>query len=223
MGSVKHYKHFIFDFDGVISDSYELAVEQFNEIRNDIFPQLPKVETKKDMAIVYSGALKTCLNQWIGQEGTKTFFNHHSKRMQELAETIKPFHGVIEVLNSLGKKKVSIVTSSYSEAVKNILSKDTSFDEDLIYKIAGRELQQSKTEKIIDILSELRLTKEDAVYVGDLESDILYCREVPIDIISVGYGYHPSDYLQTFNPTYFTDSVDGLGALLNHMNSLNLK
>jgi phosphoglycolate phosphatase len=221
MKTTKSYKHFIFDFDGVISDSYNLAAQKFNEIRDEMFPQLPRVNSKDDMAVVYAGSLKTCLNQWIGQDGTKEFFNHHSKRMQEASKDIVPFHGVIEVLNSLGRQKASIVTSSYSEAVRGILSKDLSFNEAVIYKIAGRELHQSKTEKILNALAELDLSKDDAVYIGDLESDILYCRDVPIDIISVGYGYHPAEYLQKFTPTYFAHSVSELGDLLNQMNYKN--
>lgn len=218
---MKKYKHFIFDFDGVISDSYDLASQKFNEIRAEIFPQLPKVDSKADMAIVYSGSLKTCLNKWIGQEGTREFFHEHSKRMNEDSKQIKPFPGILNLLNSLGSHKISIVTSSYSDAVINILTHESTFNESVIYKIAGRELHQSKTEKILNILNELGLTKEDAVYVGDLESDILYCRDVPIDIISVGYGYHPSEYLQTFSPNYFAHSVSELGNLLNQMNSSN--
>lgn len=221
MEPLKSYKHFIFDFDGVISDSCDLAIEKFNEIREEFYLQLPKIETKNDMTVVYAGPLKSCLNTWIGQEGTKSFFNHHSIRMQEVSETIYPFPGIIQILNSLGEKKVSIVTSSYNIAVKNILSKDKSFNENVIYKIAGRELQQTKTEKIINILSEIGLTKEEVIYVGDLESDILYCRDVPIDIISVGYGYHSPEYLQNLKPTYFAGSISELGNLLNKMNSLN--
>lgn len=221
MEPVKSYKHFIFDFDGVISDSCDLAIEKFNEIRDEFFPQLPRVESKNDMTVVYAGPLKSCLNNWIGQEGTKSFFNLHSQKMQEVSDTIHPFSGIVQVLNSLGKKNVSIVTSSYSLAVKNILSKDRSFNENIIYKIAGRELHQTKTEKIINTLTEIGLTKENAIYVGDLESDILYCQDVPIDIISVGYGYHPLEYLKNFKPTYFASSVSELGNLLNKMNFLN--
>lgn len=221
MTLVRNYKHFIFDFDGVISDSYDLAVKKFNEVRDEMFPELPRVNSKEDMAIVYAGSLKTCLNKWIGQEGTKKFFDHHSKRMQEVANSIKPYPGVIDVLNSLGTKKISIVTSSYCEAVRNILSQECSFDESVIYKIAGRELHQSKTQKILSTLDELGLAKNDAVYIGDLESDILYCRAVPIDIISVGYGYHPTEYLKQFAPTYHVHSVFELGNLLNQMNLKN--
>lgn len=220
MTNLKTYKHFIFDFDGVISDSYDLAVQKFNEIRNEKFPQLPQIQSKSDMAIVYAGSLKTCLNKWIGQEGTKEFFSIHSLRMQEASNSLKPYPGIIQVLNSLGVDNVSIVTSSYSEAVKNILSSDKLFDERVVYKIAGRELQQTKTLKILNILNELNLEKDDAVYVGDLESDILYCRDVPIDVISVGYGYHPGEYLQKFSPTYFANSINELRDILLKM-SLN--
>lgn len=221
MKAIKCYEHFIFDFDGVISDSLELAIRHFNEIRNELFPQLPAVQDKYDMAIVYAGPLKTCLNKWIGQEGTKEFFHQHSMRMNAARQLPKPFDGIINVLNGLGEGKVSIVTSSYGEAVKRILSTDGSFNEKILYKIAGRELHQSKTEKITAILRELEIANEDAVYVGDLESDILYCRDVPIDIISVGYGYHPIEHLKNYNPTYIIESVNDLHELLSELKSSN--
>jgi hypothetical protein len=55
-----------------------------------------------------------------------------------------------------------------------------------LHTVAGRERRQTKTEKIRELLNELELPNAGAVYVGDLESDILYCREVPLDVIAVG-------------------------------------
>jgi len=214
---MKKYKHFIFDFDGVISDSCEVAMEKFNEIRTVHFPQLPVVKSKNDFAIVYAGALKNCLDRWIGSEGTRSFFNLHSKEMLSAVENISPFEGIISIVNSLGEQNVSIVTSSYSSAVESIMSKDSLYDKNTIYKILGRELSKSKTLKIKDILLELSLHSEDIVYIGDLESDILYCREIPVDIISVGYGYHPVNYLEKFQPTYLAESVNDLGLILSEM------
>jgi phosphoglycolate phosphatase-like HAD superfamily hydrolase len=215
MNSGKTYKHFIFDFDGVVCDSLSLAIEKFNEIRQFHFPQLPIIKSKEDMILVFGGPLKKSLNRWIEQEGTSTFFNLHSAKMNENRQVLIPFIGIIEVLNSLGTGNVSIVTSSYSEAVEFILKKDSNYKKEIFYKIAGRELHQSKTEKISNILSELQISKEDAIYIGDLESDILYCRDVPIDIISVGYGYHPMQYLLQFKPTYIAPSITDLKSLIN--------
>jgi phosphoglycolate phosphatase-like HAD superfamily hydrolase len=215
----RSYKHFFFDFDGVICDSLATAVEAFNAIRDTEYPQLPRISNpSEDMTIVYAGSLRTCLLPWLSEEDARRFFDLHSSRMAQLAPDLNIFSGVGAVLSLLNPKKCSIVTSAYSQAVQAILGKDAGFDADCLFKIAGRELRQTKTDKIRAILNELKLGAEDAVYVGDLESDILYCRDVPMDIISVSYGYHPRHYLARQRPDYLVGSVEELGALINQLN-----
>ena len=137
--------------------------------------------------------------------------------MAARAGSLSLFEGIAATLRLLGPKGASIVTSAYSQAVMAILTKDPHFDPECIYQIAGRELRQSKTEKIKKILSGLNLTANDAIYVGDLESDILYCSQVPIDIIAVGYGYHPREYLSRKNPTFCVGSVKELNELISEL------
>ena len=213
----KKYQHVIFDFDGVICDSLAQAMKFFNEIREQRFPSLPHVKSKGDMAIVYSGPLKTSLTKWLTQEETREFFDLHSAAMARVAPSLNTFPGIVSVLAGLGPGRASIVTSAYSDAVRRILAGDSDFDASCLFKIAGRELRQPKTKKIHDILSELRLVPEGAVYVGDLESDILYCRDVPMDIIAVGYGYHPASYIATKGPTYLAETVEELGETLQQL------
>lgn len=213
----KQYQHFIFDFDGVMCDSFRSAVMAFNEIRVSEFPCLPEVSSQDDMTVVYSGSLKTCLNKWLSNEETETFFNLHSSAMARLTGGLKTFPSIAKTLTSLGHAKVSIVTSAYSGAVRRILDTDPDFDYGCLHEIVGRELRQSKTIKINRILEMLDLKPTQAVYIGDLESDILYCRDVPMDIISVGYGYHPGHYLLEKGPTYYVDTVQNLRTLLKKM------
>lgn len=215
------YRHFIFDFDGVVCDSLSAAIEAFNRIREEHFPTLPQVGCQQDMTIVYAGSLRTCLASWLSETEGRRFFDLHSAAMAERARELKTFPGIGRVLSLLGPRAVSIVTSAYSQAVREILNKDPDFNEQCLYQIAGRELRQSKTEKITNILSGLGLTPEQAVYVGDLESDILYCRNVPIDIIAVSYGYHPYEYLTLKNPTYCVGSVGELQSLLAQIAKVN--
>ncbi len=216
----KRYRAVIFDFDGVLCDSLAMAMQAFNEIRDDEFPQIPRVSSREDMAIVYAGSLRTCLDQWISPEGTSKFFDRHSAAMQAQAQQLSVFPGIGALLNSLPIGSASIVTSAYSDAVRAILGKDQAFEGKSLHTIAGRELRQSKTTKINSILADQGIACDDAVYVGDLESDILYCREVPIDIIAVGYGYHPREHLLNCNPTYFAGSVDELRRLLHRLLSI---
>ena len=214
---MKSVRHVLFDFDGVICDSLDTAIEAFNSIRAEHYPQLPEVEGKEGMTEVYAGSLRTCLHKWLSPEDARRFFDLHSAHMSSVAHTLSTFPGIGHVLSSLGSQAFSIVTSAYSEAVRAVLSSDPDYNDGALYEIAGRELRQPKTEKIQAILAGLGVSSEDAVYVGDLESDILYCRDVPIDIIAVGYGYHPSSYLADKSPTHLVDSVEGLGTLLMQM------
>lgn len=213
----KSYRHFIFDFDGVICDSLQFAIEEFNRIRQEHFPALPAVQGQPDMTIVYGGSLRTCLHGWLSEDDGKRFFDMHSAAMAARASSLSLFEGIAKTLTSLGSNGASIVTSAYSQAVMAILTKDPHFDRRCIYQIAGRELRQSKTEKIKKILSGLDLSANDAIYVGDLESDILYSSQVPIDIVAVGYGYHPLEYLSGKNPTFCVGSVKELNELLSEL------
>lgn len=39
-------------------------------------------------------------------------------------------------------------------------------------------------------------------------SDVLYCRDVPIPVGAVGYGYHPTSYLKQFSPEPLLDTEE---------------
>jgi phosphoglycolate phosphatase-like HAD superfamily hydrolase len=213
---MKFYKHVISDFDGVLADSLEPAMREFNRIRRDEFPQLPEVSGRDDMTIVYGGSLRTALRPWLTEAESRRFFDLHSAAMAKLHATVAVFDGVGELLSALGPGQISIVTSAYSDAVRSVLSRAPGFDPACISQIAGRELRQSKTKKITDILHDLGIEAAEAVCIGDLESDVIYCRNVPIDIIGVGYGYHPAEHLANLRhgPTYLVNTVKELGHLL---------
>jgi phosphoglycolate phosphatase-like HAD superfamily hydrolase len=86
----------------------------------------------------------------------------------------------------------------------------------------GRETRLSKTEKIRTLLGNIGISSSQAIYVGDLESDILYCADVPIDVIGVGYGYHPATYLAERGATYTVETVQDLSRLLRELTGKGL-
>lgn len=78
----------------------------------------------------------------------------------------------------------------------------------LIQEFYGREFRETKTVKIKKALERYRIDLSDALYIGDMVSDILYCKDVPVDIAAVGYGYHSADYLRRFSPTYTLETEE---------------
>lgn len=215
---MKAYQLLFLDFDGVISDSLAICMEEINRLREK-FPTIPEVRTREDMAKVYSVELQHSLYPFgLNDEQTREFFDHHSRAMNRRAAEVKPFHEVVRALTLCNLPKI-IITSSYSEAVYTILRKCEVFHDDFVQGIYGREQHKTKTEKIRHVLSLFRVDVTEALFIGDLASDILYCRDVPIDVACVGYGYHPASYLQKFSPTCILETVEDFVVFLQNFSS----
>jgi phosphoglycolate phosphatase len=208
------YRHVFFDFDGVLCNSLSAAIKAFNELRTE-FPSLPSPSDQNDMVTVYGGSLKTCLSRWLTDSEHQAFFDRHSEKMSGFSDELELFPGVSELVDALEVQSASLVTSAYSDHVCRVFRRALpAVDPGRFYAIAGREEKQTKAAKIGALTKMLGLKPDQCLYVGDLESDILYCRDVPIDIMAVTYGYHPRWYLATLHPTYIVDSVAELRATL---------
>jgi phosphoglycolate phosphatase-like HAD superfamily hydrolase len=212
------YEHVLFDFDGVLCDSLDAAMAEFNALATGEFPALPVVGGPDDMVTVYGGSLRTCLSSWLDAADHRRFFDAHSAAMAARAAGggLRLFPGIDALLTALPPGSASIVTSAYSDAVRAMLAPDGVLPS-AIGVIAGRERRQIKTDKIRDVLAEGGLRVDQALYAGDLESDVLYCRDVPIDMVAVSYGYHPAWHLETCRPAYLVDDVAALTALLGRV------
>ncbi len=213
---MKTYSLLFLDFDGVISDSMNICMEEINRLREK-FPTIPEVITREDMTSVYSVELRHSLYPFgLNDEETREFFDRHSKAMNCRATEVEPFHEVVRALALCSLLKV-IITSSYSEAVYTILRKCDGFHDDFVQGIYGREQHKTKTEKICHALGLFQTNTTEALYIGDLASDVLYCKEVPIDIACVGYGYHPASYLKKFSPSCILETVEDFVVFLQSL------
>lgn len=209
-------EYYIFDADGVLIDSFLKACQVFNSIAEKCFPCLPKIESQDDMAFVYPGSLKTSFRRFgMDDKDIALFFDLHSKQMSEEQADIMPFDLIIQAISESVAGRCAIVTSSYSETVRAVLSKSPFYSSNMFIDILGREYRQTKTEKISNFLHNVGGKSSEAIYIGDMVSDILYCKSVPIRIAAVGYGYQPSNYLAVFDPDHTLPTQQTLISFLN--------
>jgi len=193
----------IFDADGVLLDSLAHACKVFNNIADAEFPELPKVETKEDMAHVYPGPLSSSLRRFgLDKARIKQFFELHTSAMREIADEVAPFDAVLDGIRKFAHGRSAIVSSAFNETILATLGKSTSYEPGMFTHIRGREPGKDKAEKIKEVLHDLGVGPNDAIYVGDTVSDILYCKSIPIRVAAVGYGYHPTNYLAAFDPDF---------------------
>ncbi len=207
------YKHILFDVDGVLLDSFEAAIANINLLRQRSFGDLPQVATKNDLSILFSGPLRTSLRRFgLDDFRAKDFFDAHSSLMNDVNHS-KPFLTIVEYIkNNLGGK-CSIVSSAYYSVIERGIGHH--LDTKLFSHILGRDDGRKKSEKISFIVDDLGYSLAEVLYVGDMVSDILYCKSIGVDVVCVGYGYHPAEYLSVFSPLHVLPSQADLVNFLN--------
>lgn len=204
----------MFDFDGVLCDSRALAIEYVEELRLvRKFAGLPSPRTVGHFGELYRGELRHALQRFsIPDEDAREFFAAHALSMGNRTDDLRLFMGVMEGLNSLPSGKFAIVTSAYSSAVRTILAHGGVDIEGI--DIIGHEVRETKTEKAQKLLASRNLETAEAIYVGDMESDMAYCNAFGLRCIGVTYGYHPRSIIESAGPFAIVDSPQELFTLL---------
>src|SRR5205085_5108122 len=189
-------KHLFFDFDGVLCDSLTACIAECERLRRERYPALPPLSPDSGMDMFFAGPLRTSLHRWLSSDESKAFFDEHSAAMAARAADLLPFPGIRAMLERLPPRSASIVSSAYNEAIRRILGDDQGALPASIAYLKGRDTREPKDVKIKAVLDVLEIESGEAVYVGDLESDYLYCNALPLPCILVTYGYQSRDHLR---------------------------
>ncbi len=195
-------KAIIFDFDGVIHDTFEfhrskinkycktnLSEQNYKDIHNGNFFDNAPDELKNTDWIKYRDLI------------------HHELSSLKTKKEIK---ATILKLNK--KYKLYIVSSGGSNAILNYLIKNKI---SVFKEILGMESHRSKIEKFKFIFDKHNLTAKECVFITDTLGDILEANQVGIKTIAVSYGFHPKETLQKGKPHKIISSLNELLELLN--------
>lgn len=193
------YNTVIFDLDGTLlytledlanATNYALSkydmplrtldeVRQFvgNGVRNLMLRAVPDGEDNPLFEEVF-----TCF---------KAYYGEHCN------DTTRPYNGIMELLAGLHDKgyAVAIVSNKIDSAVKDLQKRY--FDGLIPVAIGEREGVERKPapDTVITALEELGRTKEDAIYVGDSDVDIMTAQNAGMPCISVLWGFRDKEFL----------------------------
>ena len=193
-------KAVIFDLDGTLldtldglKDSVNYTLNQFNyptknldEIRSFVGNGVSKLVERAIPDGLVNPNFEKCL---------AIFKEHYSKTMNT---TTKPYSKIIELLQILKQKEIkcAVVSNKYDSAVKDLCNY---YFSDLIDFAVG-ESTKCKPKPSIDgieiVLNKFNLKKEEVLYVGDSEVDILTAKNANIKMITVAWGFRESAYLK---------------------------
>lgn len=189
-------KLIIFDYDGVIVDSFPNVHNVYKIILKELNRKCPESleEFKKDYGESYFELSKK--HELTENEMKKA---EEIFRKEILKQETNIFDGMIEVLKEFHKKyKIIVITSNYKEEAESKLKK---FDIlKYFYKIIGKEHNLvnkhfGKTEEIRKFLQEFGLKEDEVVLIGDRNIDFnegIKAGLKHIILVDYGWGYDKS-------------------------------
>lgn len=196
-------KYVVFDFDGTIADTLELAFAIYNRIAPEY--NLQNV-SKEEVEVLRSRK---------PQEFLKAFGLSHLRlmalllRMQKelnhhIAETAlaKGMGAALESLRNAGYSLGVLTSNSRENVMKFLDHKSLSGIMDFIY--SGKSIF-GKDKVITRMLGRENIERQQIVYVGDETRDIEACRKAGIRVIAVSWGLNSRDLLTSLHPDFLAD------------------
>jgi phosphoglycolate phosphatase len=194
-------KVFLFDFDGVITDTLPIAVEVYNQMMEKYAVSFRF--TPQSFADLFLDNFHKGLSEAIPDSAVREkILKEKNAEYERRKDDFRIFDGVKEMLFDLSKVgKMIIISSNGTNFIKALLQSRgiDSFDE-----VLGGDIEKSKVKKI-------NWQKEkylDAViyYIGDTTGDVRESKETNIKAVAVTWGFHSREVLEKEHPDYLFDT-----------------
>lgn len=193
-------KAIIFDFDGVICDSFEISYKISKEFFGDDF-------TEENLRELLDG--NVFQNPKITKQAAEKLFKAYNEKLKyfEMEKVVK------ESLEKLAEKySLFVISSNQEESIKTYFQNNNCTH--IFKEILGAETHQSKVAKFQHLFEKYQLKAEDCVFVTDTLGDILEGKEVGVEVIAVDFGFHGRDRLEKGEPFKIVSSFDEISEVI---------
>ncbi len=199
-------KTIIFDFDGTIVDSFNLALDiAYQLTKNDSLTDPIKVNQLRTMSL-----FKAAHELNIPPRSWPILLFKGKKIMTDRLLEIQIFPGLIGLIQDLANSgfKLYVVSSNSKKNINKILDKNNlSQYFESIYGGIGL-LGKSKVLRII--MKQKHLQQKNVLYIGDEVRDIDASNKAKIKSIAVTWGYMSKDLLVEHQPWMLAENVEQL-------------
>ena len=202
-------KVIIFDYDGVIIDSYKIFVKYFiKACKKEGFSQ---ISTEEDFLRLYEKNMyESMYNIGMNKDQILKIVYYMKEKLLENQDKIKLFPEIFDTCKNLAENNfLYIVTSNDTKVVLNFLrSKNMDFFKDII----GSDKEPSKIKKIQYIKNMHKSL--DTYFIGDTKGDILEGKQAEVITIAALWGWHSKDILAQANPDFIVKKPEDLISLI---------
>ena len=203
---MKEKNLFLFDFDGVLADSLDLYAEAVARCLLQI--GTPIVKNKEDYLALFEGNFYESM---VAKGVDLVAFAEAAKEILPGIDydAMKPFDGLIPVLEALQKNHLLAVISSNGFRTISRMLERFGFER-FFQDILGSDFLFSKKDKIAHALSKYGIDRGQTFYIGDTTGDILEAREAGVRTVAVAWGWHNREKLAAVHPDFLVDKPEDL-------------
>lgn len=206
---MRDFKTYIFDLDGtLLSTLNDLASSTNYALRWAGMPE----RTIEEVRMFVGNGVKLLMERAIPEgvnnpkfEETYAKFREHY--MEHNLDTTRPYDGVPELLHELKRrgKHLAIVSNKFYAATQDLAKHF--FPDTIEVAIGERENIRKKPapDTVLEALRQLNVSKEDAVYIGDSDVDIMTAKICGLPCISVLWGFRDKDFLIEHGGSLFVE------------------
>ena len=206
---MRDFKTYIFDLDGtLLSTLNDLASSTNYALRWAGMPE----RTIEEVRMFVGNGVKLLMERAI-PEGVnnpkfeKTYAKFREHYMEHNLDTTRPYDGVPELLHELTRrgKHLAIVSNKFYAATQDLAKHF--FPDTIEVAIGERENIRKKPapDTVLEALRQLNVSKEDAVYIGDSDVDIMTAKNCGLPCISVLWGFRDKDFLIEHGGSLFVE------------------
>lgn len=193
------YKVVIFDLDGTLLNTLEDLKNAVNYalIANE-FPKRSLEEIKNFIGngtkVLINRALPYPVDELTYAQVYQDFVTYY---LAHLNDHTTPYDDILLLLKNLKDKQyqTAIISNKNNDATKDM--KEKYFGSLIDIALGTRDFSKTKPnpESTLEIIEALHANKNDCVFVGDSDVDILTAKNAGIDYISVSWGFKSKEFL----------------------------
>ncbi len=212
------YTTIIFDLDGTLLDTLQDLVDSTNfALAQMNFPMRTADEVRSFVGNGVAKLIEKAVPQGTDEQTVRQTLDVFKEYYAANCEThTRAYDGILPLLDTLSQKglKLAVVSNKIDEAVRVLCKKY--FDDYITLSVGDREGMQRKPapDSVFEVLSKLGVNREDAVYIGDSEVDIMTANNAQIDLICVTWGFRDKKFLLQNGATVLVNSAEELQKLL---------
>ncbi len=213
---MKAYDTYIFDLDGTLLDTLsDLAKSVNHALAKNGLPLRTKDEIRSFLGNGVVRLIESSVPDGTSPKVTEaTLADFRSYYLEHSLDETRPFPGITDMLRSLRArgKNIAIVSNKFYTATQELARY---FFHDIIDVAIGEHESEGIKRKpapdtILEAFRQLDVVRDNAVYVGDSEVDILTAKNSGLPCISVLWGFRDKAFLEEHGATFFAETPQDL-------------